>query len=227
MRGLLLGVAATVLLVSTGARASAPEVVGAWRLNRELTVMPEAREGQRPEGRPPGGGGRGGGMPGGGMPGGRGGFGGAMGGPGGGRPSEKELHKMEVVRRRMTEIPDRLIITRAGDSVTITDGDGRSATLKTDGKKQDRLTGDGEFTSKTHFDGSRLIVEEDFDGPKVTTTFTPVLDGGEIPRLEVTVKVDGMKGGPGGPRGGGGDHGDAGGHSGPPEIKRVYDLEAR
>jgi hypothetical protein len=127
----------------------------------------------------------------------------------------------------MTEIPDRLIITRDGDSVTITDGDGRSARLKADGKKQDRVTGDGEFTSKTHFDGVRLVVEEDFDGPKVTTTYAPVLEGGEILRLEVTVKVDGMRGGPGGGGRGPGGAGESGTRGAPPERKRVYDSEAR
>jgi hypothetical protein len=63
-----------------------------------------------------------------------------------------------VIRRRLTEIPLRLIISRNGDNVTLVDEIGRSQTLKADGKKQDRVTGDGEFTSKTRFEGTRLVV---------------------------------------------------------------------
>lgn len=94
-------------------------------------------------------------------------------GPSSGRggPSDKVMHTMTVVRRRLTDAPERLVITRSADSVTITDGDGRRTTLRTDGKKQDRLTGDGEFKSKTHFEGPRLIVEDDFDGTKVTRVY--------------------------------------------------------
>ena len=53
-------------------------------------------------------------------------------------------------------------------------------------------TGDGEFKSKTRFDGSQLIVEDDFGGPKLTTTYTPMLDGGEILRLVVTLKPENL-----------------------------------
>jgi len=105
--------------------------------------------------------------------------------------------------------------------VTITDGFGRSWTLNSDGKKQERVTGEGEFSSKTHFEGAKLIVEDDFKGPKVITTFEPTLEGGEISRLIVTLTVENMQrgGGRGGPEGGE--------RHGPPELKRVYDAEAR
>ena len=83
------------------------------------------------------------------------------------------MRQAQVIRRRLSEIPLRLIISRNGDSVTIVDEIGRSQTLKADGKKQDRLTGDGEFTSKARFEGAKLVVEEDFGGPKLITTFTP------------------------------------------------------
>ena len=165
--------------------------------------------------------------------GGRGGFGGGIGRPGGlgggmGRPSEDDMRKMEVVRRRLTEVPERLIVVREPESVSITDGNGRRMNYKTNGKKQDQLTGDGEFTTKTHFEGARLIVEEDFGGRRITTTYTPTLES-ETPRLEVTVKIEGG-------RGLGGGRGASGGRSGPTgdradgaarEFKRVYDLEAR
>jgi hypothetical protein len=77
---------------------------------------------------------------------------------GGTAPKEEELRKVEAVRRRMSEVPERLIITRNGDAVTITDDFGRSYTLKADGKKQERVTGDGEFKSKTRFEAAKLIV---------------------------------------------------------------------
>jgi hypothetical protein len=66
-------------------------------------------------------------------------------------------------------------------------------------------------------------VEEDFGGPKLTTTYTPILEGGEIARLEVTLKTDNM---PGAgrerleSRGGVGTRDPAG-------FKRIYDSEKR
>jgi len=217
------------LLFQSGSYAAELTVVGGWTLNRELTTLPNPGDERRPadggdrrggQGRPGGRGGTGGG-------GGRGGFGGrgGMGGFGGGAPNEADVHRMESVRARLTEIPDRLIITKTATSVTIADGFGRTATLKTDGKKQPRLTGEGQFSSKTRFDGAKLIVEDDFDGPKVTTTYEPILDRGEINRLIVTVKVDNMPGagrarleGRGRP---GGDR------QARPEMKRVYDSDAK
>jgi len=196
-------------------------VLGAWALNKELTPMPDGDARRQPEGGRRGGfGGRGG------APGGRGGFGGigGRGGLGGGNgPNEDEMHKAEVIRRRFTEIPLRLVITRSGDTVTIVDEIGRSQALKADGKKQERVTGDGEFTSKTRFDGAKLVVEEDFGGPKLTTTYTPMLEGGEIARLEVTLKTDHM-------RGAGRERLEARGGAAPRELpgsKRTYDSEAR
>jgi hypothetical protein len=129
-------------------------------------------------------------------------------GGGMGRPSDEDLRKMEVIRRHLTDIPARLIVVREPQSVSITDANGKRMSYKADGKKQDQFTGDGEFTSRTRFDGDRLVVEEDFGGRKITTTYTPILDG-EKARLEVIVKPEGGKDSP------------------PREFKRVYDLEAR
>ena len=174
-------------LVTPAPHAAELSVAGAWTLNRNLTQMP--LEEARPA--PPGGRGSGGGGRGGGMPGGRGGF---PSFPGGWDKKEEEQRKVEVIRRRLTEIPDRLIITTEANTVTVTDGLGRSYSLKSDGKKQERVTGDGEFTSKARFDGASLVVLDDFGGPQVTTTFTPTLEGGEIKRLTVTVKPDRLPG---------------------------------
>ena len=213
-----MGLAVMALTATTQAdarREAAPDITGAWTLNRNLTTTPErSREGRSGErGRPPGGMGGPGGI------GGRGGFGGmggGRGGMGGNRgPSDEQRRQMEVVRRRLTEIPERLVITRDGSRVSITDGEGHQSTLVANGKKQPRLTGDGDFKSITHFEGAQLIVEEDFGGAKVITTFTPSQDEAGHPRLEVKVHAN---------RGGHGDGRD-GGHGGPAEATRVYDAE--
>lgn len=169
-------------LLSPAPHAVELTVAGAWTINRHLTQMPLENERPVPEG------GRRATSAGGG--GGRGGRGGFPSFPGGWDTKEEEQRKTEVIRRRLTEIPDRLIISTTAKEVTITDGLGRSYSLKTDGKKQERVTGDGEFTSKTRFEGASLVVLDDFGGPQVITTYTPTLEGGEIIRLTVTLKAD-------------------------------------
>jgi hypothetical protein len=227
MRALLVALTA-LTLISPTLDAAELSVIGAWTLNRDLTTIPESDDPRRPpegnrRGGFGGGGGRGGGGIGGGVGGGIGGRG--LGGFGGGNgPSEDELHKVEVIRRRLGEVPMRLLITRNGDNITIVDELGRSYTLKADGKKQERVTGDGEFTSKTRFEAAKLVVEEDFGGPKLITTYTPVLEGGELLRLEVIVKADNM---PGAARERLEARRGAGGRGGPPEVRRVYNAEAK
>jgi hypothetical protein len=220
MRALILGLIAGLVVLSPPVDAAGLDVTGAWKLNRDLTTAPaEGDRAQQPAGGRRGLGGGGAGR--------RGGFGGAggvggragLGGMGGGAsPSEEELRKVEVVRRRLSDVPALLVISRDGDKVTVTDGFGRSYALKADGKKQERVTGDGEFKSKTRFDATRLIVEEDFGGPKVITTYTPLLDGGEVRRLEVRVRAEGLPGA-------GRDR--VQGRGGPRESVRVYDADVR
>jgi hypothetical protein len=192
-------------------------VAGAWKINKELTPMPDGDQPRERPRRPEGGHGGRGGSP-------MGGFGG---GPGSGGPSESELRKMEAVRSRLQEISERLVIAVDGTNVQIVDARGRTANLHADGKSQQRVTGDGEFKSKTRFEGARLIVEEDFGGPKVISTFEPV-QANEGRRLQVTVRAEGMRGLPEGGRGGRG--GPPGGQ--PPgqdprtrSVVRVYDLD--
>jgi hypothetical protein len=212
MRALLTLLMAVTTLTASSVAAELT-VAGAWVINRDLsTTAPQQAEGRR---QPQGGGGRRGGLSAG-IPG--------FGRGGGNGPSEGDMHKADVIRRRLTEIPERMIITRDGDKVTIVDEIGRSYTLKADGKKQERLTGDGEFTSKTRFDGTRLIVEDDFGGTKLTTTYTPMLEGGDKPRLEVRFTADGM---PGAGRQRMEEQQGAGGRPGPPEVTRIYDADAR
>ena len=233
MRALIVGLI-TGLLLTSPLPAAELEVTGAWKLNRELTTLPsQGTDERRPEGGRPGGmGGRGGGGGGGGRGGaggrGGGGFGGRGGiGGGGDRPGEEEMRKVAVVRRRLSEVPERLIISRDGHSVTITDGFGRRYQMNADGKKQQRVTGDGEFKSKTRFEGARLIVEEDFDGPKLVTTYTPLLEGGDIRRLEVKLKVEGLPGAGRDRLAARSGQAGAGGRGGPPEVTRIYDAESR
>jgi hypothetical protein len=118
-----------------------------------------------------------------------------------------------------------LVITTTENEVTTTDGLGRSYSLNSDGKKQERVTGDGEFTSRTRFDGPSLVVLDDLGGPQVTTTYTPTVEGGEIKRLTVTIKADRL---PGEAR----DRlakrvSQSGGNPSAREVTRVYDAGAK
>jgi hypothetical protein len=78
-----------------------------------------------------------------------------------------------------------------------------------------RHVGEGEFNSKSHFEGARLVVEDDFNGPKVTTTYEPILERGEIRQLKVTIHVESM---------GGGGRGGPEGPRAAREVVRVYDA---
>ncbi|MBY0496777.1 MAG: hypothetical protein K2Y23_21420 [Cyanobacteria bacterium] len=123
------------------------------------------------------------------------------------------MRKFAVVRRRIEEVPLRLVISIDGVHVQLVDELGRSTNLVADGKKQDRVTGDGEFKSIATFAGGRLVVEEDFGGPKVTTTYER-LASDEAGRLQVTLQIDGM------PEG----RGDRGSQRAKVPITRVYDA---
>jgi hypothetical protein len=211
---------ASVIALSLTSIPQAAEltIAGAWTLNRDLTTMPDETEARHePESGRRGGFGRGGGAPAGPGIGGRG----SLAGLGGNSPSDEEIRHAQSIRRRMSDIPLQLIISRNGESVTFVDQIGRSQTIKADGKKQERVTGEGEFTSKARFEGDRLVIEDDFGGPKLTTTYRPILAGGEIRRLEVTLKADHM---PGAARA---RLADRAGRGRTPEVRRFYDAEAR
>ena len=104
------------------------------------------------------------------------------------------------------------MISIEGTRVQLVDELGRTTNLVADGKKQERLTGDGEFKSVTRLEGARLVVEEDFGGPKVTTTYERITSDGES-RLQVTLQIDGTPEGPG----------DRGHQSAKVPITRIYD----
>jgi hypothetical protein len=145
---------------------------------------------------------------------------------GGGGPSEKDMHRIRVIADRVSQPPASLTIVRDGAKVIVTDSDGRSVTYTTDGRKEERLTGDGEFVSRSRFEGDTLVIEEDFGGGvKLTTRATPVLSG-DHEQLEVTLKAAGLPKRPG--SSGGGRPPDEGGESRAPRgpidtATRIYE----
>ncbi|HTM33663.1 MAG TPA: hypothetical protein VL263_20260 [Vicinamibacterales bacterium] len=211
------------LLLAVSLHGQERSIVGAWRLEPELsTPVPKPpAEGERQHGRGPGGGG-GGGYGGGGHRGGR--SGGGMGMPGSGGPNDKDVHRMRVIMDRLTQPPASLTIVRDASKVIVTDNDGRSVTYTTDGRKEDRLTGDGEFVSRSHFEGDTLVIEEDFGGGvKLTTHAAPVLSG-DHEQLEVTLQAAGLPKHQGPPGGGRPPQGESGQHRGPLDSAiRIYE----
>ena len=176
-------------------------VQGEWSLNRELTAPPPdlGELPRRPESRS-----------------GRGGFTGRLGGDaieGRRVPSENTIRQFKAIRRRIEEVPQRLVITVEGTRVQIADEIGRVTLLIANGKRQDRLSGDGEFRSITRLDASRLVVEEDFDGPTVSTTYRRVSHD-EHSRLHVTLHIERMPA----------EHGSRDTRRAPFAVARVYDA---
>lgn len=148
-----------------------------------------------------------------------------MPGMGRGGPSEDEMRRMRVIMRRVTEPPASLVIVRDGLKVVLTDGDGHTVTYLTDGRKEDRLTGDGEFTSRAKFEGDVLVIDEDFGGGvKLNTRVAPIVSENRE-RLEVKLKAAGL---PKRPGGGGPDAPDGGTGRGPIDsVMRVYERMER
>lgn len=101
------------------------------------------------------------------------------------------LRKIRVARERLTDVVDRFSIALDGARVIIVDAIGRATRLVADGKKQDRVTGDGEFETTTRFDGEQLVVTDNFSGTRIITTYEPH-DLAGARRLRVTVTVEGL-----------------------------------
>jgi hypothetical protein len=164
----LTALVALTMLTST---ATAQEITGAWRFNPELSSSPESLTRGRIEGPQAGGGG---GLPG-----------------LGGRPSDDDRRRAQAMVRRLRDAPQRLTIVRSGMRFTFTDEGGRSWSVTADGKKETRLTGDGEIETKARIDGSRLIVEEDLNGPgRLVYEYSTVVEN-NVTQLRVVVRVDG------------------------------------
>jgi len=171
-------------------------IVGAWKLNKDLTDKPAADNarggggGRGPGGSGGGGiGGRGGGIGGGGR---RGGMGGGMGGSGyeGGRGGDPE--QIKRTRRILADLikpADGWTIVQDGPVVLFTNVDGRPMKYTSNDKEEEHLTGDGVIKSKTHWNGEQLIIEAKYqDGPKVTRTYTVSSD---LRQLMIHIKISG------------------------------------
>jgi hypothetical protein len=168
-------------------------IVGAWKLNKDLTDKPVA-EGARggESGRGPGGmgGGIGGTGGGGGRRGGMGGGGGMDGGGmRGGRGDPEQMKRMRTLLAELIRPADGWTIVQNGPLVLFTNVDGRTVKYTSDGKEEEHLSGDGVTKSKTRWNGEQLIIESKYqDGPKVTRTYTVSSD---LRQLMIHIKIGG------------------------------------
>lgn len=106
--------------------------------------------------------------------------------------SERDMRQLRMILRRLEEPPASLTIVRYGDRVILTNGEGRTVTYAADGRNEEHVSGDGEFTSRAQFEGEVLVVEEDFGGGmKLTSRYEPVAgEGAQF--LEVTLNATGL-----------------------------------
>jgi hypothetical protein len=166
-------------------------IVGAWTLNKDLSDVAPGREGR--DGQSGDDAGRRGGGYGGRRRGGGGGFGGGgfgRGGGGGAQPEDREAaQKMRDALRDELTAPDHITIVQSGTTIIITNKDGRTTRLSTDGTKvKDESTG---IERKTKWDGSKLVSEVNGLGRgKITETYS--VDG-ELKQLRVALAIDGPR----------------------------------
>jgi hypothetical protein len=178
-------------------------VIGAWKLDKNLSDAQErggGRGGSRGGGMGgyPGGMGGGGGRTGGrggmgGFPGGMGGGGGMGGYPGGGERSRQgdgrrdpaEVMALLQPASGMTIVPNEV-------GVVITNSDGVSRTFITDDKKNELLTGDGVIKYKAKWSGPTLLIESELEnGPKVSISYIPMTLTNQLLAI---VRVEGESG---------------------------------
>lgn len=213
------------------ADATATKIVGLWKLNHELSALPEAQSGaasqpggQTAGGRRGGGGGGGGGYGGGtggtggggrggyggGGGGGRGGYGGGGGrggaSAGGGMTSEQMLD-MRALAREMAEAPETLTIVATPADVTFTDDQGVVRKYKTNDKKEKIEMSGAKIEATSKWEG--LVLEQELVAGqlKVKTSYQTTVEGNQ---LIVTIATEGA------------GRAGAGGSPRPP-IKRIYD----
>ena len=162
---------------------SAPSLVGAWTLNKDLSDTPEDRAGG--DGREDGSGRRGGGFGGGRR---RGGFGGGgFGGGGAERRNAEDVQRLRNALRDVMAAPEHLTITQSSTTVIMTAGDGRTTRFSTDGRKiKDESTN---VKRKTAWQAGKLVSEISGLAPgKITETYSVDADGGQ---LHVKLQIDG------------------------------------
>ena len=195
----------------TDAFAVRDGVIGAWKLEKNLSDAQDRAGGGR-RGGPSGGGGgmggsgggmgggggRGGGMGGGGgrggtggmPPGGMGGSGGGMPGGMGGRGGQGGRDPAAVMA--MLQPASGMTIVSADGAVVVTNSDGVSRKFITDDKKNELLTGDGVIKYKAKWSGPTLSIESELDkGPKVTITYIPMTLTNQLLAI---VRVEGQDG---------------------------------
>jgi hypothetical protein len=184
--GLLVVISAAALLTAFSADRTPPphpKLQGTWKLNEDLTAR--MREDDRPRGGLEGRGGfggmgrRGGGRRGGGFPGGP---------PGGGMGDEDR--RPENPRAALAAF-DELTITQQGDQVTITDKEGRTRVLKTDGSKiRDDKAPAGPTELRASWDKNGILTVEvkPDKGPKRTESYIVSNDG---QHLYLTLAIEG------------------------------------
>jgi hypothetical protein len=190
--GLGFGLAAIVVVGVCAApraqSASNSALTGAWTLNKDLSDQPPRRGEDLGRERAGRGGGRGGG---GGRRMGRGGSG--VGGMGRGRGDmdPEAMARMRQAMRDITEPSDRLTITETESMVVLTDNEGRTTRLSTDGKKvKDENT---KVERKTRWEAGKLVSEISGAGPrKFTQTFA--VDP-EARQLRIIIQMEGGRGG--------------------------------
>lgn len=177
-------------------------VVGAWKLEKNLSDAQDRAGGGR-RGGPPGGGGgmppggmgggggRGGGMGGGGgmPPGGMGG-GGGMGGRGGG---DGQSGRDSAAVMAMLQPASGMTIVSADGAVVVTNSNGVSRKFVTDDKKNELLTGDGVIKYRAKWSGPTLTIESELEkGPKVTMTYIPMTLTNQLLVIVRVAGEDGM-----------------------------------
>jgi hypothetical protein len=209
-----------------GDAAPAPKIAGLWKLNHELSALPEGQSGAATQsggqgsggrtgsGRGGSGGGGGGGGRGGYGGGGRGGYGGGGGGRGGyggggggGGMSSEQMLDMRALAREMAEAPEALTIVATPAEVTFTDDQGVVRKYKTNAKKEKVEMSGGKVEATSKWEGSVLEQELTAGQLKVKTSYQTTVEGNQ---LVVTISTEG------------GGRAGAGGNPRPP-IKRIYD----
>lgn len=194
-----MAVACVVAWSWTGVTArQAPDLGGAWVLNRDLGTAPGSEPGPAPggregRGRGPGGGGPGGGR-GGGFGGGVGGRGGGMGrgGPGGGDQRRGMREDMEARRALMDEVlhlPPRFTLAQDGDKIVIIEPDGVVRTYLVNGKKEKHQLTNGTVETTSSWDKATLKMEI-VVGERMRLVRAFAITG-DPRRLQVTTTVDG------------------------------------
>jgi len=185
------------VVTQTSLAQSKPQFAGNWSFNQDQSDDAnqkihdaQAQAGSHSGGYPGGGypGGRypGGGYPGGGgigFPGGRGGMGGMGGGMGRGRArgGAPDAGLSSADMEELAATPKSLNIKQDENKITITDDTGDTTNLYPDGKKHKETDSTGQsVTTKTRWDGDKLVSESKLHSGKLTQDYELGPDGKQL-----------------------------------------------